>query len=148
MLRFFLLPLIALSLQVPIAGEAEEASEIAALQAAMDSLGQAFISEDVTAIKALVTPDHIAIGPTYDGPVLIDEQIALFERIALNEWVPTGRDITFLSDTVAMTTFGLSIDGAMDNEPLHSRAYVTEIWVMRDGKWLQQLSQETALEER
>jgi hypothetical protein len=75
MLRFLLVPLVALSLHLPVAGQADEAREIAAVKAAIDSLDQAFISGDASAIKALVTPEHIAIGPTYDGPVSIDEQL-------------------------------------------------------------------------
>lgn len=149
MLRFLLVPLVAVSLQLPVPVRSDEASEITAVKAAMDSLNEAFRSEDAAAIKARVTPEHIAIGPTYDGPVLIDEQIAFFDRIVLTEWIRTTEpEITLLSDTVAMSAFGISIEGTMDGEPLHTRAYATQIWVKRDGKWLQQLYQETALEER
>ncbi len=146
MLRFVFLILAVVSLHVPVAGWADEASERAALKVAMDRLGQAFVAEDVAEIKALVTPDHIAIGPTYDGPVSIDEQIAVFPRIKLIEWAATEPEIAFLSDTVAMSRFGISIRGTMDGAPLHSRASATELWIKRDGEWLQQLYQETALE--
>lgn len=148
MLRFLLVPLVALPLHLPVAGQADEASEIAAVEAAMDRLGQAFVSEDVAAIEALMTPDHIAIGPTYDGPVSIDEQIAMSPRITLSEWDATEKIISMLADNVAMGRFGISIVGTLDGVPLHSRAYATEIWVKRDGKWQQQLYQETALNQR
>jgi hypothetical protein len=143
-----LVPLVALSLQLPVVVQADEAIEIAAVKAAIASLNQAFLEEDPAAIKAHVTPEHIAIGPTYDGPVLIDEQIGFFERIRLTEWTATEPGITLLSDTVATSTFGLSLNGTMDGEPLHTRAYVVQIWVKRDGKWLQHLYQETALDPR
>jgi ketosteroid isomerase-like protein len=148
MLRFLLVPLVALSLHLPVAGQADEASEIAAVKAAIDSLDQAFISGDASAIKALVTPEHIAIGPTYDGPVSIDEQLGFFGRIVLAEWNRTTEpEVTLLSDAVAMT-FGLSLDGTMDGARLHTRAHATQIWLKRDGKWLQHLYQETALDEQ
>jgi ketosteroid isomerase-like protein len=148
-LRFLLIPLVALALQLSAAGHADEASEIAAVKAAMETLDEAFRSKDVAAIKAHMTSDHVAIGPTYDGPVLIDEQFGYFDRIVLHEWIRTTEpEVTLLSDAVAMTAFGISIDGTMDGEPLHARAYATQIWVKRDGKWLQHLYQETALEER
>ena len=149
MLKLMLVPLVALSLQLPVSGQADEAGEIAAVRAAVDSLDQAFVSEDAAAIKARVTPEHIAIGPTYDGLVSIDRQIDFFDRIELTEWIRiTEPEITLLSDTVAMSTFGISIKGTMDGEPLHTRAHATQIWVKRDGKWLQHLYQETALDER
>jgi hypothetical protein len=140
--------LVTLSLQLPAAGQADEASEIAAVKVAMDRLGQAFVSEDIAAIKSLMTADHIAIGPTYDGPVSIEEQIAMFPRIALSEWAATEKTISLLAESVAMGRFGISIVGMLDGVPLHSRAYATEIWVKRDGNWLQQLYQETALDPR
>lgn len=94
-----------------------------------------------------MTPDHIAIGPVYDGPVSIDEQIAMFPRIVLSERVPTDKQVTLLSDTVAIGNFGMTLRGTLDGKPLHERAYSTEIWVKRDGKWLQKLYQETAIGE-
>jgi len=139
--------LVALSFQFPVVGNADEASEIAAVRAAIEGLDQAYVSGDAAAIKAGVTPEHIAIGPTYDGPVSIDQQIGFFDRIVLTEWVRTTEpEIVLLSDTVATSTFGIALEGTMDGEPLHTRAYATQIWVKRDGKWLQQLYQETALE--
>jgi len=139
--------LVALSLQFPVAGNADEASEIAAVRAAIDRLDQAFASGDVAAIKAGMTPEHTAIGPAYDGAVSIDEQMSVFGRIVLTEWVRTSEpEIVLLSDTVATSIFGISIEGTIDGEPLPRRAHATQIWVKRDGKWLQQLYQETALE--
>ena len=141
--------LAVLSFQTPMAGQADEASEIAGVKAAIESLDEAFRSKDAAAIKAHMTSDHVAIGPTYGGAVLIDEQFGFLDRIVLTEWSRTTEpEVTLLSDTVAMSTFGISIEGTMDGEPLHTRAYGTQIWVKRDGKWLQYLYQETALEER
>lgn len=147
--RFLMVPLVALSFLISASGEADEASEIAAVKAAIESLDEAFRSEDAAAIKAHMTSDHVAIGPAYDGPVLIDEQFGFLDRIVLIEWSRTTEpDVVLLSDTVAMSTFAISIEGTMDGEPLHTHAYGTQIWVKRDGEWLQQLYQETALEER
>lgn len=149
MLRILLVPLVTLSFLIPASAGADEATVITAVKAAMESLDEAFRSGDAAAIKAHMTSDHIAIGPAYDGPVLIDEQFGFLDRIVLTEWNRTTEpEITLLSDTVAMSTFGISIKGTRDGEPLHTRAYGTQIWVERDGKWLQQLYQETALEER
>ena len=138
--------MLAASLSIALAVSfADEATEIMAVRAAMDRLGEAFVAEDVGAIKMLITSDHIAIGPTYEGPVSIDEQIAVFRRITLTEWIPTEPTLTLLAETVAMRSFELSLRGAFDDIPLHSRAYVTEIWVKRDDRWLQYLYQQTVL---
>lgn len=126
---------------------AGDSNDIEALEAAMTELSQAFVDEDVAAIKAHMTPDHVAIGPTYDGPVSIDEQIAVFPRITLTKWIPTQTNIVMLADTVAMSSFALSITGTIDGRPLHERAFATEIWVKHNGKWLQRLYQETAIGE-
>lgn len=144
-MRRFMMVLLAVLPLVISTVHADEAKEIADIRAAMSSLSEAFISEDVGAIKALMTPDHVAIGPTYDGPLSIDEQIAVFPRIALTEWVPTEPAITLLAENVAMSNFALSIVGTIDGKPLHSRAYVTEIWLKRNGGWRQHVYQETAI---
>ena len=146
MVRILALVITAAFFQAATIAGADEAGELAALRAAMASLGQAFVAEDPAAIKSLMTPEHIAIGPTYEGPVSVDEQIAMFPRIALTEYNPAEPEIELLADDVAMSRFALSLDGTLDDQPLHTRAYVTEIWVKRDGQWFQHVYQETALD--
>lgn len=148
MLKFILGPLAAISLVVSVGAHADEASEIAAVKSAMNELNQAFVQEDWAAIRALATPDHIAAGPVYDGSVSLDEQIAMFPRISLSEYVPTEPTVTLLADSVAMSNFEISIAGTFDGAPLHKRAFVSEIWVKRDGKWLQRAYLENAIADR
>lgn len=147
-MKFILAPLAAISLLVSVATHAGEASDIEAVKSAMSDLNQAFVQEDWAAIRALATPDHIAAGPVYDGSVSIDEQIAMFPRISLSEYVPTDPTVILLADTVAMSNFEIAIVGTFDGSPLHKRAFVTEIWVKRAGRWLQRAYLETAIVDR
>ncbi len=143
--RFLMVALAALSLHIPMAARADDAAEIEAVAAAMETLNSAFTAEDSETIKALMTPDHTAIAWMYDGAVGVDQQIALFPDVAYSTYDETKPEISLIADGVALINYGISLDGSFRGQPLPKHVYVSQVWVNHDGKWLQRAYQETAI---
>jgi ketosteroid isomerase-like protein len=55
---------------------ASDAETIAAINEAAAALDMAFEKQDVETVKKLMTPDHIAVTPYYDGVQTVADQIA------------------------------------------------------------------------
>jgi len=133
----------ALALGAASTTRADEASELATVRTAMQTLDTAFEKEDEATIRSLVTPDHIAIAPVYGGSATVDEQFALFSDISYSVYDASERAVMFLDPQTVITNYQVSLKGTFRGNPLPSPVFVTEIWVKQDGKWLQRLYQET-----
>lgn len=144
MMRVLMMALtFALALGTVSATRADDASELAAVRAAMQTLDAAFEKEDEATIRSLVTPDHVAIAPVYGGSATVEEQFALFPDIRYSGYDATDPTIAFLDPQTAITSYQVSLKGTFRGNPLPSPVFITEIWVKQDGKWLQRLYQET-----
>lgn len=133
----------ALALGAASTTRADEASELATVRTAMQTLDTAFEKEDEATIRSLVTPDHIAIAPVYGGSATVDEQFALFSDISYSVYDASERAVMFLDPQTVITNHQVSLKGTFRGNSLPSPVFVTEIWVKQDGKWLQRLYQET-----
>lgn len=125
---------------------ADEAVDAAELRSAMQALDVAFENQDEAAIRSLSAEGHIAIAPTYGGAVDLEEQFARFADIQYTSYDTTDPTIEFLDPRTAITNYRVALDGTARGVPLASPVFVTEIWVKRDGKWLQKLYQETPID--
>ena len=133
----------ALALGAVSATRADDASELAAVGAAMQTLDTAFEKEDEAMIRSLVTADHVAIAPVYGGSATVEEQFALFPDIRYSAYDATEPTIAFLDAQTAIGNYQVSLKGTFRGNPLPSPVFITELWVKQDGKWLQRLYQET-----
>jgi hypothetical protein len=109
-------------------------------------LSQAFIAQDVDAIRRLVTSDHIAITSTLGKPIPLEEQMKTLSDYKLTKYSPGKMTITQLGDTAVLNNYTVSLEGSFRGKATPARAFVSTIWVRESGRWRERLYQETPLE--
>ena len=148
MRRFFTAILLAASVSgFAMPSMADDAAEIAAVNAAENALDDAFSARDEEKIRALMTPDHITVAPYYDGPQTVDDQIATLAEYDYGETIIGEPSVIFLAPDVALRTFIAKLDGSFQGRPLPARAFINETVVKKDGQWIEAFFQVTALPE-
>jgi ketosteroid isomerase-like protein len=130
---------------LPEAGRAYDADQVKAVNAAIAALDAAFERRDQAAITNLMTPDHLAVTPYYDGPQDVAQVLASLKDYHLQQTMLSPPRVTMLSADVAVRTLTAKFDGTFAGKPVTSRMFVTEIVVRRDGKWLEMLYQITPI---
>jgi len=111
----------------------------------MEALAKAFETHDVDRIRSLMTPDHIAINSGDDHPVPIDEQMAELSKLRYSV-IEFGEPTVSMIDTAtALVIVEMIIEASLDGVQQPGKLIVSQIWVNRDGEWLQRLYQETAV---
>ena len=112
---------------------------------AYEDLVEAYELQDMDAIAALSTPDHVAITPLYGGAISIDEQSEFVAELDV-VLSPVGEVIVeSLAPDIALQTLTVDFASTFQGEADIRRAAVTIIWVWREGQWRQRLYQETTL---
>ncbi|HEY8803018.1 MAG TPA: nuclear transport factor 2 family protein [Candidatus Dormibacteraeota bacterium] len=124
------------------AGEAETIDAIVKAAAALD---QAFEAQDTKAVKDLMTPDHVAVTPYYDGPQTVADQVGSLPKLKYEQTIDGKPTVAVLCSDAAARTFKAELNGSFEGKPIASKVYVSEIWVKRDGAWAEKLYQVTAL---
>lgn len=117
----------------------------AGLATAIEALSKAFEERDSDSIRAMMTPDHVAVSPGYGRAYSVDEQIATLPELDYKVFDSSGRTISLLGEDAALITERSTIEGSFKGEPLARHVFISEVWVRQDGKWLQRLYQETAV---
>ena len=126
---------------------ADEAADIAAIEAQRTALGQAYETGDADAIRGLMTPDQRSVTFVYDGPQTVDEQVATLKDLKVEVYDAIPPTVEMLGPDAALVTTEQSYRGTYKGNPLPGRVFVSEVWVRVDGKWLQKFYQETIMEE-
>lgn len=124
---------------------ADDAAQIKEVNAAIQALDAAFEKQDADAIKALTTPDHIAVTPYYDAPQTVAQQLASTKDYQIKQTLVLEPAVTLLGPDVALRTSIATFEGTFAGKPVPKRMFVTEVIVKRDGKWLEAFYQLTAL---
>jgi ketosteroid isomerase-like protein len=124
------------------AGEAETIDAIIKAAAALD---QAFEAQDTKAVTDLMTPDHVAVTPYYDGPQTVADQLGSLPKLKYEQTIDSKPTVAVLCSDAAARTFKAELNGSFEGKPIASKVYVSEIWVKRDGAWAEKLYQVTAL---
>jgi Domain of unknown function (DUF4440) len=126
---------------------AGEVEAIEAIDNAAGMLDEAFEAQDAEAIKALTTPDHMAVTHYYQEPRTVEQQIASLPELKYKQTNLTEPVVTLLGSEVAMRHFTAKLNGSYQGKPLTATVYVTQLMVMRDGKWLERFYQVTDLKQ-
>src|SRR5262245_23190813 len=123
------------------AGTAEE------VERAVQTILTAFNKGDVDTVKGLMTPDHVAIlsYARFDSAA---DQLKALSDWQLSEYKVDGLKVTALTKDVALVSFHAAIKGTYKGKPVPRSVQVGEVWVRRDGKWLQASYQETPLDKK
>lgn len=144
---FWLMTLMASAATVSLPATAEEAETIEAVNQAAAALDEAFERQDAEAIEALMTSDHVAVTHYYREPQTVAEQIASLPELKYQQTNLSEPKVVLLGPDAALRSFTAKLDGTFEGKSLTSTAFVTAIMVKRDGKWLEQFYQVTALGE-
>ena len=129
----------------PITVWAGDVQTIEAIDNAAGMLDEAFEQQDAEAIKALMTPDHLAVTPYYLEPQTVAQQIASLPDLKYEQTNLTEPTVTVLGPDAALRRFTAKLEGHYKEKVLTGPVYVTQVMVLRDGKWLEDFYQVTGL---
>ena len=128
-----------------VAARADDAQSIDAINKAAASLDAAFAKDDAGAVTRLMTADHIAVTPYYDGPQSVAGQVASLPALQYEQTIAGEASVAMLGPDAALRSFTAGLNGSFNGRPLPSRVFVGAIWVKQDGAWLEKFYQVTAL---
>ena len=137
-----LVSLLVLGLAPARAGDAEMVEEVHKAAAALD---QAFERQDQDAVKRLMTSDHIAVTPYYEGPQTVAHQLASLPDLKYGQKVVGEVAFSLLGPAAAMRTFTAKLDGNFEGKRIPRDVFVSEIWIKSDGAWQEKFYQVTTL---
>ncbi len=113
---------------------------------AYEAINDAFERQDLDAINALRTSDHVSVSSSRDATVDVGERLA---RAPLEDFKRTPTSEIIVEEIVpgvAVQRFQASMEGSRDGRPVPSDVVITIIWQQQeDGRWLERLYQHTPL---
>jgi hypothetical protein len=122
-----------------------EVDIVAAVNAEAAALDHAFERQDAEAIKALTTPDHVAVTPYYGAPQTVAEQTTSLPDLKYAQTNIGAVAVTLLGSDAAMRGFTADLDGTFMGKPIPKRVFVNSIMVRQDGQWRERFYQVTAM---
>jgi len=125
---------------------ANDDDNVDAVKAAFNAVDAAFKRQDAEAVTRLITADHLAITPYYDGPKTAAESLQALPDLKLDEIRVSKMTVSSLGPDAAMITFIADMEGTFLGIPVPSRGFITSIMVRRNGRWLERQYQVTKLE--
>lgn len=137
--------LLAMSLLAFPAFAGEDAK--AEINAGINRLAEAFSTGDPSEIRALMTEDHLSVTSYYGRPFSVDEQVGTLGDFAY-ELVEMGpHEIEMIDAKTALVTARSTVSGSFQGRDIPEEIIVSQIWVERDGEWLEHFYQETPLDQ-
>lgn len=122
-----------------------QASSPRPVQKAIDEIGAAFARQDFDEIKGFFAPDHLVVT-TYTGVSPVSEYLPdAIKNLDIKSAKIEDPQLVKLGPGVYMRTYYVENEGTFHGKALPQRVFATQIWVQRDGKWVQRLYQETPL---
>jgi uncharacterized protein (TIGR02246 family) len=107
----------------------------------------AFNKGDVDTVKGLMTEDHMTTL-TYARFSSAADQLKVLSDFKFSEYKIDRLKVKALTADVALVSYQADITGTYKGKDVPSPEQVVEVWVKRDGKWLQASYQETPLDTR
>ena len=126
------------------ASSVQAADLVTEVEAAMETLNDAFPAHDVAKIKSLMTPDHLAVTP-YAGVQTVGEQIQTIRDLKYDEYAAGKMSAKTVGDSCVLVTYPLKLKGSFKGKQLPPETMVLGVWVKKDGKWLELHYQETIM---
>jgi ketosteroid isomerase-like protein len=117
------------------------------VERAVQAVQTAFNKGNVGAVKALLTEDHVALL-SYAHFSNAADQLKVLSDFKFSEYTIADLTVKPLTGDVAQVTYRATIKGTYAGKVVPSPVYVGEVWVKRDGKWLQASYQETPQESK
>ncbi len=114
--------------------------------AAYEAINDAFERQDLEAIDALRTSDHVSVSSNRNAKPDVTERLARtplenFKRTPTSEIV-----VEEIAPGVAVQRFHAAMEGTRNGRPVPSDVVITIIWQQQeDGRWLERLYQHSPL---
>jgi uncharacterized protein (TIGR02246 family) len=124
--------------------KADTAEEV---ERAVRTIQTAFNKGDVDALKRLMTEDHVTIL-TYARFSNTADQLLVVADWKFTEYKMEGLKVKALTKDVALVSYQATIKGTYKGKEVPSPVQVAEVWINRDGKWLQASYQETPVDQK
>lgn len=125
-----------------------QASSPRAVQKAIDEIGAAFARQNFDEIRTFFAPDHLVVT-TYTGVSPVSEYLPdAIKNLDIQSARVEDHQLVKLGQGVYMRTYFVENKGTFHGKALPRRVLATQIWVQRDGRWVQRLYQETPLAPR
>ena len=124
--------------------KADTAEEV---EHAVRTIQTAFNKGDVDALKRLMTEDHVTIL-TYARFSNTADQLQVLADWKFTEYKLEGLNVKALTKDVALVAYQATIKGTYKGKEVPSPVQVAEVWINRDGKWLQASYQETPVDQK
>ena len=129
---------------VAVQARADTAEEV---ERAVRTIQAAFNKGDVDTLKGLMTKDHVAIlsYARFDNAA---DQLKVLSDWKTSEFKVDGLKVKTLTRDVALVSFQATIKGTYKGKEVPSPVQVVEVWINRDGKWLEASYQETPVDRK
>ena len=141
-LRSFLIGTAVLLLAVQ--ARADTADEV---ERARQTIQTAFNKGDVDTLKSLMTEDLITTL-AYARFTDRADLLKVLGELKISEYKMDGLKVKTLTNDVALTSYLATIKGTYKGKAVPSPVQVVEVWIKRDGKWLQASYQETPVDKK
>jgi uncharacterized protein (TIGR02246 family) len=112
------------------------------VERAVHAVQTAFNKGDADGVRKLVTEDHVTLLPYAHFSKWADQQKVLSD-FKFSQYKIDGLEVKPLTGDVALVTYRATIKGTYAGKVVPSPVLVGEVWVKRDGQWLQASYQET-----
>ena len=127
---------------------ADAKGDVAAqVERAVQAVQTAFNKGDGDGVRQLLTEDHVTLL-TYAHFSNAKDQLKVLGDFKFSEYKTDDLTVKPLTGDVAQVTYRATIKGSYAGKVVPSPVHVGEVWVKRDGKWLQASYQETPVESK
>jgi ketosteroid isomerase-like protein len=127
---------------------ADARGDVAAeVERAVMAVQSAFNKGDADAVRKLLTEDHVALL-SYAHFSNAADQLKVLSDFQFSEYKIDDLKVKPLTGDVAQVTYRATIKGTYAGTAVPSPVDVGQVWVKRDGKWLQASYQETPRESK
>jgi uncharacterized protein (TIGR02246 family) len=107
----------------------------------------AYNKGDADALKRLMTEDHMTTL-TYAQFSNAADQLKVLGEFKFSEYKIDRLEVKALTRDVALASYQATIKGTYKGKAVPSPVQVVEVWIKRDGKWLEASYQETPLDKK
>jgi uncharacterized protein (TIGR02246 family) len=112
------------------------------VEAAVHAIQTAFNKGDVDSVKRIMTEDHVTTL-TYAHFSNAADQLKVLSDWKFSAYKIDGLRVKALANDVALVRYQATIKGTYQDKEVPSPVQVAEVWVKRDGRWVQASYQET-----
>jgi uncharacterized protein (TIGR02246 family) len=127
-----------------VQARADTAEEV---ERSVRAIQKAFNKGDVDTLKRLMTEDHMATL-TYARFSNTADQLKVLAEFKFSEYKIEGLKVKVLTKDAALASFQAAIKGTYKGKAVPSPVRVVQVWIKRDGKWLQASYQETPVDKK